>query len=103
MNVFAHGLADTVISPINDSFLDLDVIATRKDPSREVIPSPYTDMVRSALRARGAVTSRKSAWYVVRNRMSALDSRNERAVRDLHRKGGQQRRLPDGQLVFLSG
>lgn len=82
VNVFAHGLADTVISPINDSFLDLDVIATRKDPSSEVIPSPYTDMVRSALRARGAVTSRKSAWYVVRNRMSALDSRNERAVRD---------------------
>jgi chromosome partitioning protein len=82
VNVFAHGLADTVVTPINDSFLDLDVIATLKDPSSEVIPSPYTDMVRSALRARGAVTSRKSSWYVVRNRMSALDSRNERAVRD---------------------
>src|SRR5262245_61866747 len=26
LNVFAHGLADTIITPVNDSYLDLDVI-----------------------------------------------------------------------------
>lgn len=82
VNLFAHGLADTVITPINDSFLDLDVIATLKDTTDELVPSPYTETIRRALEARRSVTSRKTNWFVVRNRLSALESRNERAVHD---------------------
>jgi chromosome partitioning protein len=81
-NLFAHALADTVITPINDSFLDLDVIvapmATLKGPT----PTPYTQTIREAREARRAVTARTMDWLVLRNRTSPLESRNERAIRD---------------------
>jgi len=76
LNVFAHGLADTLITPINDSFLDLDVIDSRREGS----PSPYTETVRKALEARRSVTKRTTDWVVVRNRLSPLSSRNQRDV-----------------------
>jgi chromosome partitioning protein len=38
-----HGIADTLITPVNDSFLDLDVIAKLNAASRQVLaPSVYT-------------------------------------------------------------
>jgi len=82
VNLFAHGLADTVLTPINDSFLDLDVIATLKDSADQLVPSPYAEIIHRAIDARRSVTNRNTDWVVLRNRLSSLESRNERAVRN---------------------
>jgi chromosome partitioning protein len=83
VSIFAHGLADTLITPVNDSFVDLDVILSLRS-SQEQLPttSRYTEAVRRALEARHAVTKRKMDWFVVRNRMLPLASRN---ARDVHK------------------
>jgi chromosome partitioning protein len=49
MSLLAHALADTLITPINDSFVDLDVIGTMA-PSTDSKPrrSRYTEMVAAA-------------------------------------------------------
>jgi chromosome partitioning protein len=81
LNLLAHGLADSLISPINDSFLDLDVIyklGYMEDRSQN--HSPYTRSVAAALAARRTVTEQPTDWVVVRNRLSPLGSRNERNV-----------------------
>src|SRR3954463_5775275 len=89
-NLFAHALADTVITPINDSFVDLDVIATSKDSAAQPALSPYTEAIRQAREARSLVTSEKLDWLVVRNRVSPLETRNERAIRDAIEEAGEQ-------------
>ncbi|RDE09792.1 division plane positioning ATPase MipZ [Pelagibacterium lacus] len=73
----AHSLADTLITPINDSLIDLDVVA-RVDPAtgRVLELSHYTRLVQKARRERLAIDGRTIDWVLVRNRMSTLNSRN---------------------------
>ena len=77
----AHSMADTLVTPLNDSFLDFDVLATLDPTNFAVIgESHYADMVREARRQRRLVDGRMTDWIVVRNRLSALGSRNKRLV-----------------------
>jgi chromosome partitioning protein len=79
--LFAHGLADTLITPVNDSFLDLDVIFSPRELQSEETNTPeYSETVRRALEAREVVTKKKTDWLVVRNRLLARSSRNAREV-----------------------
>jgi chromosome partitioning protein len=73
----AHTMADTVITPLNDSFVDFDVLGT-VDPETFGVTgtSHYSDMVAQARR------QRSSDWIVLRNRLSSLGSRNKRFVGD---------------------
>ena len=89
-NLFAHALADTVITPINDSFLDLDAIFPPKEAAKDTSLSPYAETLERAREARRSVTSRPMDWLVLRNRFSALESRNERAIRDAVEEAGQR-------------
>src|SRR4029079_2352814 len=77
----AHSIADTLITPINDSFLDLDVLAAL-DPVNFVVTgeSPHAKMGREARRQRRMTDGRVTDWVVVRNRLSTLRSRNKRLV-----------------------
>jgi chromosome partitioning protein len=77
----AHSMADTLITPINDSFVDFDVLGT-VDPSTfaTVGVSHYAEMVREARRQRRLVDGGMTDWVVVRNRLSTLGSRNKRLV-----------------------
>src|SRR5262249_10567793 len=77
----AHSMADTLITPLNDSFVDLDVIGT-VDPGTFAVTgeSHYAEMVRDARRQRRAVDGTRMDWVVVRNRLSLLGSRNKRLV-----------------------
>jgi chromosome partitioning protein len=77
----AHSMADTLITPINDSFLDLDVLAT-VDPTSFTVTgeSHYAEMVREARRQRRLVVGWEFDWVVVRNRLSMLGSRNKQRV-----------------------
>ncbi len=69
----AHSIADTLVSPLNDSFLDLDVLAM-VDPVTFAVTeiSHYAEMVREARRLRQSVDAVLTGWVVVRNRLSLL-------------------------------
>jgi chromosome partitioning protein len=77
----AHSMADTLITPLNDSFVDFDVLGTVDPVSYAVTgTSHFSDMVREARRQRRVVDHATIDWIVVRNRLSMLGSRNKRMV-----------------------
>src|ERR1700736_1143830 len=77
----AHSMADTLVSPLNDSFVDFDVLGS-VDPATFAVTgeSHYAEMVRHARRQRRIVDGSLTDWVVVRNRLSILGSRNKRAI-----------------------
>lgn len=77
----AHAIADTLITPINDSFVDFALLAEVDPETFEVgRPSIYAEMVWES-RKRKAMTDRRSMdWVVMRNRVSTLDAKNKRRV-----------------------
>lgn len=77
----AHSLADTLVTPLNDSFVDFDVLA-KIDQTNFTVKgeSHYAEMVREARRQRRLVDGKLTDWIVVRNRLSALGSRNKKLV-----------------------
>ena len=77
----AHSMADTLITPLNDSFVDFDVLGCI-DPTTFAVTgvSHYAEMVREARRQRRMVDGGLTDWIVVRNRLSTLGSRNKRLV-----------------------
>jgi chromosome partitioning protein len=82
--LLAHGAADTLVTPINDSFVDLDVIGTI-GPSSEMGPrrSRYMETVAKAIELRSYIGREPTDWVVVRNRTPTLYSRNENQVTKL--------------------
>lgn len=77
----AHTRADTLVTPLNDSLVDFDMLA-RLDPETGRIkgPSVYAEMVWKARQTRAATGRRPMDWLVLRNRVAALDARNKRRV-----------------------
>ncbi|MBK1795715.1 AAA family ATPase [Devosia sp. WQ 349] len=79
----AHSAADTLVTPVNDSMIDLDVLA--KIDVRTGDPeslSPYSKNVQRARAERQIATGAPSDWVIVRNRISALSNRNGASVHD---------------------
>ena len=74
----AHSMADTLVTPLNDSFVDFDVLG-RVDPESGDVTnvSHYAQMVRDARRHRRKVDNGLLDWIVVRNRLSHINSRNK--------------------------
>ena len=80
----AHAWADALITPLNDSFVDIDVLARIDRDRREVIePSPYTRMIGEQNRRRLAQGRAPLDWIVMRNRVAPLDTRNTREMAEL--------------------
>lgn len=77
----AHARADTLVTPLNDSLVDFDMLA-RLDPETGRIkgPSVYAEMVWKARQARASMGRPALDWLVLRNRVAALDARNKRRV-----------------------
>jgi chromosome partitioning protein len=77
----AHGFADTLVTPMNDSLIDLDVLA-RVDPRSlsVVAPSHYSRNVLAARRRRLTEHGAGIDWIVLRNRVAALASANNERV-----------------------
>ncbi|ABC22918.1 division plane positioning ATPase MipZ [Rhodospirillum rubrum] len=93
LNRAAHALADVLITPLNDSFIDLDVMARIDGDSMTITgPSPYAAAVWEAKQARARRDGTSMRWIVMRNRLSHLDARNKRdmedALNDLSRRIG---------------
>jgi chromosome partitioning protein len=82
-------LADWLITPLNDSFLDLDVLAEVDRERREVTgPSAYGRMVLDEAARRTETGRPDLRWIVMRNRLGHLDSRNTRDMDALLRQLG---------------
>jgi len=75
----AHTWADTLLTPLNDSFIDLDLLA-RVDPEtlKIVRPSVYAEAVWKQRQIRAVQGARPVDWIVMRNRLSSLAARNKR-------------------------
>ncbi|RLQ87946.1 division plane positioning ATPase MipZ [Notoacmeibacter ruber] len=101
-----HSQADTLISPMNDSFVDFDVLGSI-DPVTGQFggTSHYADTVRHARRERRHADGAMLDWVIVRNRQATFSSRNERKVDNGLRQLAMQMgfRLVDGigeRVVF---
>jgi chromosome partitioning protein len=77
-----HSYADTLVTPLNDSFVDLDVLA-RVEVKQEMTvkgPSQYAEMVWKQKIVRARRDGGNMDWIVLRNRLSPLDSRNRQEM-----------------------
>ncbi len=73
--------ADILITPLNDSFLDLDTLARIDRGKHEVLgPSETCKLVWRENDRRVAAGRRPIDWIVMRNRLAQLDARNNREV-----------------------
>ena len=92
MSLIGHSLADTLITPINDSFVDLDLLA-KIDPHTHTMQKPglYAEMVHD-LQRRAQQNGRHLNWFVMRNRLNTTEARNKqlmgRLVEDLQESLG---------------
>lgn len=77
----AHIRADTLISPLNDSFLDLDLFGRIEEEGATIRrPSVYAETVWEQRKRRAMAGGRPIDWVVMRNRLSSLDARNKRDI-----------------------
>jgi len=76
-----HTCADTLITPLNDSFLDLDLLARIDHEGKRVLaPSLYSQMVWEQRQQRAVAKLAPVDWVVMRNRLSHIDARNKREI-----------------------
>lgn len=77
----AHASADTLVTPMNDSLIDFDLLARVDPASHKVLgPSVYSEMVWKARQLRARAGLKPIDWIVTRNRMSNLHAKNKRKV-----------------------
>ncbi|HSH43617.1 MAG TPA: division plane positioning ATPase MipZ, partial [Arenicellales bacterium] len=77
----AHAHADTLVTPVNDSFVDVDLLGHVDPDTYEVRRlSVYSEAVWECRKQRALAGRRGLDWVVVRNRASATRSHNKRRV-----------------------
>jgi chromosome partitioning protein len=78
---YGHAHADTLITPINDSFVDFSMLAKVDPENHDIVkPSIYSEMVWEARKQRFGMDRGKIDWIVMRNRLAASEARNKRDV-----------------------
>ena len=87
----AHANATVIVTPLNDSFVDFDLLAGVDPETFEAkAPSIYAEFVWES-RKRQMIEKRKTIdWLVVRNRMSSTETRNQRRVSEALTKLSQR-------------
>ena len=77
----AHGRADGIVTPINDSFVDFDMLGHLDPVTLELTkPSLYSETVWEARKARMVGERRSIDWLVLRNRLATTESRNRKRL-----------------------
>ncbi len=77
----AHERADLIVTPMNDSFVDFDVLGAVDPVSLAVVrPSLYALTVWEARKVRAARQGRSIDWVVLRNRLASVEARNRKRV-----------------------
>ena len=73
--------ADTLVTPMNDSFVDLDLIGqVHPDNYKITKPSFYAELIWNSRTQRAKATGKSVDWVVLRNRLQHIDSHNLRRV-----------------------
>lgn len=93
-----HLWADTLITPLNDSFIDLDLLA-RVDPDtlQVLSPGPYAEAIWHMRKRRFLREGHRLDWLLVRNRTTHTDTRNKRAMGQVMQKLHQLLGSREGQ------
>ncbi len=77
----AHTVADTLVTPMNDSLIDFDLLAKTDSKTGKVLgPSVYSEMVWSSKQLRASAKHPPIDWVVLRNRVSQIYSKNKHQV-----------------------
>jgi len=73
--------AETLVTPMNDSFVDLDLIGQVHPENFKVTkPSFYAELIWNSRTQRAKATGKSVDWVVLRNRLQHIDSHNLRRV-----------------------
>jgi chromosome partitioning protein len=81
----AHGLADQIVTPMNDSFVDFDLLGQIDPVTLELLkPSIYSESVWEARKHRAITEGRHATidWIVVVNRMAVAAARNRQRLEE---------------------
>jgi chromosome partitioning protein len=75
--------ADTLVTPMNDSFVDFDLIG-QVDPETYKVtrPSFYSELIWDARKSRARTDGATIDWVVLRNRLQHIEARNMRRVQE---------------------
>ena len=79
----AHARADTLITPLNDSFVDFDLLGEVDPATNDVArPSLYAEMVWDSRKQKARADRRPIDWVVMRNRVSSsrIEAKNKQRV-----------------------
>lgn len=79
----AHGRADQIVTPMNDSFVDFDLLGQVDPVTLELLkPSIYSESVWEARKHRAVTLGRQATidWLVVTNRLAVAEARNRRRL-----------------------
>jgi len=83
LSQMAHAMANTLITPLNDSFVDFDLLAKIESDGVTVKgPSVYSEMVWSARQLRAQAGLTPLDWIVVRNRLGTQNMINKQKMAD---------------------
>ncbi|MBY0565568.1 MAG: division plane positioning ATPase MipZ [Hyphomonadaceae bacterium] len=79
----AHAHADTLITPLNDSFVDFDLLGDIDPACADIVrPSVYSEMVWESRKKRALAAGTPIDWVVLRNRTSPsrIEAKNKTRV-----------------------
>ena len=77
----AHGLADLIVTPMNDSFVDFDMLGVVDPVTLELKrPSLYSETVWNSRKIRAAASGQSIDWVVLRNRLAPTEARNRKRL-----------------------
>jgi chromosome partitioning protein len=79
----AHAHADTLITPLNDSFIDFDLLGGMDESNPDIVrPSVYSEMVWESRKRKATADRRPIDWIVLRNRTSTsrIEAKNKQKV-----------------------
>ena len=77
----AHGLADLIVTPMNDSFVDFDMLGVVDPVTLELKRhSLYSETVWNSRKARAVNERKQIDWVVLRNRLAPTEARNRKRL-----------------------
>lgn len=83
----AHARADLIVTPLNDSFVDFDMLGQVDPVTLDLIkPSLYAESVWEARKARAVQRGGSIDWVVLTNRLAVAEARNRRRLEEKMQK-----------------
>ncbi len=79
----AHARADLIVTPMNDSFVDFDLLGHVDPVTLDLLkPSIYSETVWEARKQRAVAKGGTIDWVVVANRLAVFEARNRRRLEE---------------------